>query len=213
MDLRQALLADEMVRGHISQCDQCAQLIVDLGALNESVSQIPLVTLHRLSGIYEAELVEEYRASRFAHPVTFVAAIACLLLVSLTSGIWFSGSGGADQVAVVDSLTQNEAVSVANVVERGPVESELVASSFVDQPEAFVPAAMQQLGLVTVHKTSPPSELIGAVKFQEISGTVEPYQEYIGLTTELPGMRPVNATIQVIKTISNQRRRSGYLAL
>jgi len=85
MDLRQALLSDEMVRDHISQCDQCAQLIVDLGALNDSVSQIPLATLHRLSGIQEAEVAKAQspsRASQAAHPVLFIASIACALLVT-----------------------------------------------------------------------------------------------------------------------------------
>lgn len=212
LDLRQALLSDEMVRDHISQCDHCAQLVVDLGALNDSVSQIPLATLHRLSGIYEAELVDEYQPSKPPHPMLFVASIACLLLVFLTSGIWFSGSGNAGQVAVVDSLKQDEVVNVANV-EGSPLEGELVASSFEDQQAAFVPVAMQQLGLVNTHKMSPPSEFIGAVNFEELSGTVEPYQEYIGMTADLPGIRPVSTTIQFIKTISNHRQRSGYSAL
>lgn len=214
MDLRQALLSDDLVRDHISQCGQCAQLVVDLGTLNDSVSQIPLATLHRLSGIYEAELVDEYQPSKPTHPVLFVASVACLLLVALTSGIWFAGSGNADQVAVVDTLTQEVAVSVAKV-ESKPVENELV-SNFENQQD-FVPVAMQQLGLVRVHKMSPPSEMIGAVKFEELSGTVEPYQEYIGMTGDLPGMQPVSssvsATIQLIKTLSNQRRRSAYSAL
>lgn len=208
MDVRQALLSEEMVREHISQCDQCAQLVVDLGALNDSVSQIPLATLHRLSGIQEAELVEEYEASRPAHPVLFVASIACLLLVVLTSGIWFSGN--SNQVAVVDRLSQNEAVNIASV-ESNPVESRS------DEQAVSVPETMQQLGLVTVHKTSSPTEFIGAVNFEELSGNVEPFQEYIVMTADLPGMRPVsnsvNATIQFIKTFSKQRQRDRYSAL
>ena len=214
MDLRQSLLSDTMVRDHISHCDPCAELVVDFGALNDSVSQIPAFTLQRLSDLQESGIAIPARPSRPRHPVLFVASVACLLLVALTSGIWFAGSGNADQVAVVDTLTQEVAVSVAKV-ESKPVENELV-SNFENQQD-FVPVAMQQLGLVRVHKMSPPSEMIGAVKFEELSGTVEPYQEYIGMTGDLPGMQPVSssvsATIQLIKTLSNQRRRSAYSAL
>jgi len=66
---------------------------------------------------------------------------------------------------------------------------------------------MQQFGLLT-HKTSSPTDVMSAVSFKGISGNVEPYQEYIGMTAELPGIQPVsksfNATIHLIKTYSKQ---------
>jgi len=218
LDRRQPLLSDEVVRDHTSQCDQCAQLIVDLGALNDSVSQIPLAMLHRLSGIHEAELVEEFQQpSKPAHPVLFVASIACLLFVALTSGVWFSGN--SDNVAVVDRLAQEEAVSIA-IVESGSVENGVESSEFESQPEmaeVLIPSTMQHFGLVTTHKMSSPTEVIGAVNFEDFSGNVEPYQEYIGMTADLPGMRPVSnsvtATIQFIKTFSSQQQRNRYSAL
>lgn len=96
LDARQPLLSDDEVRKHVAVCDQCAQLVVDFGALEDSLSQIPLETLHRLSGIQDAE--PESQNNR-VHPVFFVASVACLLLVMLTSGLWRSGESGDSNLA------------------------------------------------------------------------------------------------------------------
>lgn len=218
MDLRQALLSDTMVRDHISQCDQCAQLIVDLGALNDSVSQIPLATLHRLSGIQDAEVAKHQApsqaTSRAAHPVLFIASIACALLVMLTSGIWFSGQPQPQVAAVEVEVAESspaENLPQVDSIESGSVEVSAVATveSAPRVPDVSVPEAMQQFGLLT-HKTSSPTDVMGAVSFQDLSGNVEPYQEYIGMTAELPGIQPVsksvNATFHLIKTYSKQLR-------
>lgn len=193
MDLRRPLLSDEMVRQHISKCDQCAELIIDFGALNESLSQIPLETIHRLSGLRLGE-VEDKSDSRQLHPVSFVASIACLLLVLLTSGIWFSGQSGQSDVVTV-SMRDVES-SYVSVETPDSIQQ-------VEEPSL----AMQQLVFVpTVHKTSSPSEFLHAVSFEQLSGGVEPFHEYIGMTADLPGIRSVsksvNATFHLIKCVS-----------
>lgn len=195
MDQRRPLLSDVMVRKHIAECDECAELIIDFGALNESLSQIPLETLHRLSGLQLGDEVEdEVRSgSRQLHPVSFVASIACLLLVMLTSGIWFSGQ--PDNVVTVNQRDVEDR-NYVSVEAQAPVEH-------VKEPAL----GMQQLVFVpTVHKTSSPSEFIHAVSFEQLSGGVEPFHEYIEMTADLPGIRPVsnsvNATFQLIKCMS-----------
>jgi len=194
MDQRRPLLSDEMVRQHISECDECAELVIDFGALNESLSQIPLETLHRLSGLQFGEAEDEVRPRRL-HPVSFIASIACLLLVLLTSGIWFSGQ--PDNVVTV---------SQRDVEDRNYVSVEV--QSPVEHVRESSPGMQQLVFVPTVHKTSSPSEFIHAVSFEQLSGGVEPFQDYIDMTADLPGIRPVsnsvNATFQLIKCMSEQ---------
>ena len=200
MDLRQSLLSDTMVRDHISHCDPCAELVVDFGALNDSVSQIPAFTLQRLSDLQESGIATPARPSRPRHPVLFVASISCLMLVVLTSGIWVSNQ----QQKVAQNSPQAEPVEVAKV--EATVETQPVS----------IPAPMQQFSFVTSHKASSPADFISAVNFEEISDNVEPYQDYIGMTAGLPGIRPVsksvNATLHLIKTFSGQPQSGKQLA-
>ena len=211
MDLRQALLSVRIVRDHVSQCDRCAELVVDLGALNDSLSQIPLATLHRLSGLQESEIAKlSKRRSKLTHPVLFVATVACLTLVMLTSGMWFSNFSIQPQVAELS--LQTEPVHVARVEK---VESTLELQHVLLPAARHSVLATQQFGLATAHQTASPTRLLSAVNFQDISGNVEPYQEYIGMTADLPGIRPVsksvNATYHLIKSLASQSRNSGQL--
>lgn len=200
MDLRQALLSDTMVRDHISECDRCAELVVDFGALNESVSQIPLATFQRLAGMQESGSAISARPSRPKHPVLFVASIASLMLVVLTSGIWVSNQ----QQQMAKNLPQAEPVQVAKV------------EATIETQHVSIPVPMQQFSFVTAPKASSPTEFISAVSFEEISDNVEPYQEYIGMTAGLPGIRPVsksvNATLHLIKTFSGQPQSRKQIA-
>ena len=190
MDLRRPLLSDELVRQHVSECDSCAELVVDFGALNDSLSQIPLATLHRLSGLQVTD-EPETRISGRVHPVSFVVCIACMLLVMLTSGVWFSPDRGRMEVATVTSA----AAELASVDET---------------PHQYVSTGpVQDLGIVGVaHKTSPPSEFINAVSLEQLSGGVEPFQGYLGMTADLPGLqsvsKSVNATYHLIRFISEK---------
>ncbi len=190
MDLRQPLLSDELVRQHVCECDACAELIVDFGALNDSLSQIPIATLHRLSSLQHAE--SEPKNSMRLHPISFVASIACLLLVMLTAGTWFSPAKQATIETPVEAAPSDLAV-----VEEVPTLREYVSTGFSDQSLMF---------LATAHKTSNPTELINAVSFEQLSGGVESFQDVIDMTADLPGIRPVtksvNATLHLIRVIS-----------
>lgn len=189
MDLRQPLLSDEIVREHIASCDECVELVVDLGALNESLTQIPLETLNRLTGLAAGPLPEEVATRSHLHPLSFITSVACLLLVMLTSGVWFS-NGSDDSGPHRIKVRNHEVVSVPYVKE--------------SSSEPVVPR--QLVFLPTAHKTTPPSEFLNAVSFEQISGGVEPFQNYLNLTCDLPGIRPitnsVNATFHLIKSIA-----------
>ncbi len=188
MDLRQPLLSDETVRQHVSECDACAELVVDFGALNDSLSQIPIATLQRLSGLQMAD--SEPVAPTQVHPVFFVASIACLLLVMLTSSIWFSPRGSADSLtdsAVVAGMIGDDAQQ--QYVSTGPIQTLEVLPAFDKSPTS--------------------AEFINAVSLEQFSGGVEPYQGYLGITADLPGIEPVynsvNATYQLIRFISERQ--------
>lgn len=189
MDIRRPLLSDELVRNHIKDCDQCAELIVDFGALNESLSQIPLETIHRLSGL---QAPPEEHARRGVHPVSFIASVACLLLVCLTSGIWFAPSQDAP------IPTRIEMVSTP-LAPKSLVGSDAEMDSGIAQQFVFAPP---------FHKTSPSAAFINTVSLERISGGVEPYQNYIDMTADLPGIQPVsnsvNATLHIIRSISER---------
>lgn len=194
LDHRQPLLSDELVRQHVSQCDACAGLVVDFGALNDSLSQIPISTLQRLSDLKVAKSATQ--SSMRLHPVSFVACVACLLLVMLTSGIWFAPQA---EVAVSSSgkETANEGVVTSNV--SVPTPTEFVAT--------VVPQFQKSMDfLPTIHETSPSLEFIHTVSFEQLSSEVGPIQDYIGMTADLPGIRPisksVNATYEFLRVIS-----------
>ncbi len=187
MDLRQPLLSDETVRQHVSECDACAELVVDFGALDDSLSQIPVATLQRLSGLQLADA--EPAAPTQMHPVFFVASIACLLLVMLTSSIWFSPRGSADSLAdraVVADMSSGD--DSQQYVSTGPIQALESIPSFGNSPNS--------------------AEFINAVSLDQFSGGVEPYQDYLGITADLPGIEPVynsvNATFQLIRFISER---------
>ena len=59
---------------------------------------------------------------------------------------------------------------------------------------------------VQIANENSPTEFINAVSFEQISGGVEPFQGYIDMTADLPGIHPVstsvNATYQLIRFIS-----------
>jgi len=182
MDLRRPLLSDELVREHIANCDQCAELVIDFGALNESLTQIPIETLHRLSGL---KVVPEER-KRNLHPISFVASVACLLLVCLTSGIWFAPSSA----------------------DPAPSRIELVSTPL--PPVSIDPEvdALQQLAIASpFHMTTPSTEFINAVSFEQISGRVQPFQNYLDMSADLPGIQPlsksVNATLFLIRSMAD----------
>jgi hypothetical protein len=192
MDLRQPLLSDELVRNHIRDCDHCAELIVDYGALNESLTQIPLETIHRLSGL-QAPSQEPTR--RRVHPVSFVASVACLLLVCLTSGIWFAPS-------------QTDAIPTRIEMVSTPIPPNTLAGSEVDTEVDMSELSQQMIVAPAFHMMAPSTEFINTVSLERISGGVEPYQDYIDMTADLPGIQPVsksvNATLHIIRSISER---------
>ena len=193
LDLRQPLLSDEAIRNHIAKCDQCAELVVDLGALNESLSQIPVETLHRLSGLQlEPGNNDGFGRQRQLHPVSFIASIACLLLVLLTSGIWFSPSS-------------EDSVALVNIVNTETATYDSIPAIETSPSEVFLPG---QFTFVTMGHQSSPSELLNAVSFEQISGGVGPFREYFEMTADLPGIRPVshsvNATYHLIRSMSQK---------
>ncbi|WP_075084672.1 hypothetical protein [Mariniblastus fucicola] len=204
MDLRQPLLSDELVRNHISGCDRCAELVIDFGALNDSLSQIPLSTLQRLSGLQESEFETVEPRSRM-HPFSFIGSIACVLLVMLTSGIWFSGQ--AEQSAHESPVAQNVELASEQIAS----EESLGAESFHsgDDREPYASQVLHQLAFVSNHSAPSPAEFINTASLEQISGRVEPFQGYLGMTADLPGIGPVsnsfNATLQLFKSISEKQ--------
>lgn len=210
MDHRQSLLSDRLVRDHVSHCDRCAELVVDFGALNDSLSQIPIETLHRLSGIQDAEPHYEKSAPVRLHPLTFIASLACIMLVMLTSGIWFVGQPAATvSIVEVDHLDHLDP-EVEPDVETFEVSTLEPTDVVDDVPEVAIPQSDRQgLAFLTrVHKTPVPTDLLNASNLLNLGGNVEPYQDYIDMTAGLPGIRPVsksvNATLHLIKTFSSQ---------
>lgn len=173
MDQRLPLLSDRLVRDHISDCDQCAELVVDFGALDESLSQIPLATLKRLSDL-GAEEVSQAGTRRPLHPFSFIVSVASVLLVMLTSGSWFADSS--------QSIPSNREVARAS----DPAPADVRPGFGASNPLPF------NLG----HKTTVPTEFISAVDFSDIRREVEPIWQ---ITAELPGISPmtgpVNATL------------------
>lgn len=188
MDVRQPLLSDELIRNHIRNCDQCAELIVDFGALNESLSQIPLETIHRLADLAAPKQPRRYQL----HPISFVASVACLLLVCLTSGIWFGPSSNQPIPTRIEMVSTPLPLKVLDEAE-----------------ETLEPGiAPQELLLASAfHNAASPADFINTVGL-EISDGVEPFQDYFHMTTDLPGIEPikksVNATLHIYRSIAEE---------
>ena len=187
LDLRQPLLSDVIIREHVSQCDACAELVIDFGALNDSLSQVPLATLNRLSGL---QSVETQTGIGRPHPLSFIASIACLMLVLLTSGVWFSTNQTPDIRSV--AVSDTESPIVTEYVSTGPLQLATAAPAETN----------------AIPHMSAPSDFLNAVSFEKLSGGVEPLQDYIDITAELPGIRPVSqsfhATFHLLRFFAEQ---------
>ena len=198
MDLRQSLLSDPMIRKHITVCDSCAELVVDFGALDESLSQIPLETLHRLSGLQTVDPASKKRYR--LHPISFITSVACLMLVMLTSGIWFSDES-QDDAPVLSEVASFESATLNSVATLDPIDLDAVVEHEMENSHlVFAPVAP--------HKTTPSIDLINAVSLEQFNEGVEPFQDYIGMTADLPGIRTVtksvNVTYQIFRVISEK---------
>lgn len=182
LDKRQPLLSDVVVRSHVVDCDECAQLVIDFGALEDSLSQIPLATLYRLSGMIDADGPPHGSSRNHAfgiHPVAFVATIASLMLVMLTSSLWRSSDPDSGQ-------------SVAIAVSSDPQtrDSDSLDLSFRTEQDLLA------------------RQFISAQALDRLAAQVEPLndptvQNCLLLTADLPGIRQVknsvNATLNLIR--------------
>lgn len=177
MDTRQPLLGDSQIQQHVSSCDQCAELVVDFGALEESLSRVPLATLHRLSGLGQTEPARKrwWTLDQKHQPVAFFVSVASLLLVMLTASAW-TRPGTPTEFARLSSPT-------------APVAPVVVEPSM--DPNAAPTMNPGFFGGRTL------------VGFDEIATQIEPLNDYLNLTGDLPGIRPVrqsvHATYQLIR--------------
>ena len=181
MDQRLPLLSDETVRNHITQCDECAELVVDFGALDDSLSQIPIATLKRLSAL-SANDDDQTHVGRPLHPFSFIVSIASLLLVMLTSGLWFSDSSRVS-VTLFDTGQGYETDSV------GP---DGTYGGIAVTPYVSLPSPANPMIVHPGHKATTPADIISAVNFAELRREVEPYLQ---MTADLPGMSTVTGSV------------------
>jgi hypothetical protein len=175
MDLRLPLLSDKLVREHITDCDQCAELVVDFGALDDSLSQIPIATLQRLSGLQPEENPAD--APTHLHPFSFIVSIASILLVVLTSGIWFSNEGDESTFPEIAQIESTD------LQPEGPSNDSAYVSIVSPTDLQFVHPG---------HKTAEPADFIDAVRVVDWQREVGPYLQ---MTADLPGVRPVARTV------------------
>lgn len=186
LDARHSLLSDAVVRSHIADCDQCAQLVVDFGALEDSLSQIPLSTIRRLSGIKDGGGAvkagiqnPDRNRSHSLHPIAFIASVASLVLVMLTSSLWRSADSVPDDSFAAVVTQESQSLDPGQFEFMFDTDQDLLAAQFIS------------------------TETLG-----HLAAQVEPFsdptvQNCLLLTTDLPGIRQVkhsvNATLNLIR--------------
>ncbi len=178
MDSRQPLLDDAEIQNHISTCDQCAELVVDYGAIEDSLSQVPVTTVHRLSQLgarHELAANRWWTVAPKHQPIAFFVSVASLLLVLLTASAWTGPGVPVDFAAtpVANTATDSPAKPVAAIAHSAVLKN---------------PGIFDQRTLVSLDR---------------IVTQIEPLNGYLNLTGDLPGIRPVrqsvHATYQLIR--------------
>ena len=194
MDSRQPLLGDHDIQQHISSCDNCAELVVDFGALEDSLSRVPAATLHRLCELGQTEPAQHRRRwwtlDQKHQPVAFFISVASLLLVMLTASASWTRPG-----------TPNEFV-ISPAPEMASTDVAEDAMGELDSPD---PAQTTSSGIFDGRTL---------VSLDQIAHQIEPLNGYLNLTGDLPGIRPVrqsvHATYQLIReSIEDPSSKSG----
>lgn len=190
LDLRQPLMEDALVKAHVAKCDDCEQLVADFGKLDASLSLFSMEIFDSVENAGAVCLNREDSIFSRSTPLAFVASVACLLLVMLTSGVWFSGDG--------DGLVSHQV----------NVSQEVFVTAPLAPPQLDETFFQTQWSSIADSTPSPNELLLSAVNFEKINSGVEPLHGYLDLTADLPGMKPVsdsvNMALHLLMSISDK---------